>query len=47
MDYKQKGDDIVLHVIGLKRPSDQFLTTHYDAGGGSIFSGQHAKDLVE
>jgi RHS repeat-associated protein len=38
--YKQKGDDIILHVIGIKGMTDM-QAGHYDTGGGSIFSLKH------
>ncbi len=41
----EKGNDIVLHVIGLHPPANQFTTSHWDAGGGSIFNSEHRSDV--
>ena len=40
----EKGNDIVLHVIGLHPPADQYMTSHFDSGGGSFFNSEHRSD---
>ena len=40
----QQGDDIVLHLIGLHPPADQFIEGHFDSGGGSFFNSKHRSD---
>jgi hypothetical protein len=41
---KQRGAGYVLHVIALQPPSDEFLVSHFDSGGGSWFSASHISD---
>jgi RHS repeat-associated protein len=41
---KQGGDDFILHVVGLKGPSDKYMVNHFDSGGGSIFNKKHFSD---
>jgi hypothetical protein len=41
---KQSGPGYVLHVIALQPPSDEFLVSHFDSGGGSLFSMSHISD---
>jgi hypothetical protein len=38
--YKQRGDDIVLHIAGIKGMNN-VQAGHYDTGGGSIFNLKH------
>jgi len=41
---KQPGDDIVLHMVMLNKPADEYATAHFDRGGGSIFNPEHFSD---
>jgi hypothetical protein len=40
----QKGGGIVMHMLGLRPPSEQFTTLHFDGGGGRFFNRQHLSD---
>jgi hypothetical protein len=42
---KEKGDDIVIHYVGLKSPHDQYTQTHFDCGGGGA-SLTHALEVL-
>jgi len=41
---KQRGTGYVLHVIALRPPSDDYLVSHFDSGGGAWFSLSHFTD---
>jgi hypothetical protein len=42
---KEKGDDIVLHVVLLQAPADAWNAAHWDGGGGSISSAKHREEV--
>jgi hypothetical protein len=41
--YKERGDDVVAHIIGFKTGTN-LMQHHFDTGGGSIFSVSHFKE---
>jgi RHS repeat-associated protein len=43
--YKQKGDDIVVHLVGIMPPWDKYTQFHTDSGGGSIFNSEHRNEV--
>jgi RHS repeat-associated protein len=43
--YKEKGDDIVMHFVGIRPPWEKYTQIHTDAGGGSIFNAEHRKEV--
>jgi hypothetical protein len=40
----EPGDDIVLHVVMLNKPADDWATAHFDRGGGSLLNSEHFSD---
>ncbi len=44
--YKQEGDGMVLHVVIPKPPSDRWVFTHFDAGGGKIWNLDHLVEVL-
>jgi hypothetical protein len=43
--FKEKGDDIVMHFVGIRPPWEKYTQIHTDAGGGSIFNAEHRKEV--
>lgn len=43
-DLGRNTDGIIIHLGTLKKPSDDWITAHFDSGGGSILSREHFKD---
>jgi len=43
--YKQEGDDIVMHFVGIIHPWQKYTQIHTDAGGGKITNPKHAKEV--
>jgi RHS repeat-associated protein len=44
--FKQPGDDVILHMVLLEKPADSITVPHFDSGGGSIFSREHAGEWL-
>jgi len=40
----ERGDEFVLHLLGLRAPAQQFTTLHFDRGPRSIFNFHHLRD---
>jgi hypothetical protein len=43
--FKEIGDDIVMHFVGIRPPWEKYTQIHTDAGGGSIFNAEHRKEV--